>query len=136
LKFSFVSTNSDGDNRIFKIIVYDRITKHNVGYYNLGFGDLDLSTGELDDEAESNNGDMRKILATVVSTLAFIFEIHPNEKVHLDGSTHLRLQYYHKLVRDYYKKITERYVVEGCLDGRIESFSPEKEYDFILISLK
>lgn len=136
LQFSFVSADSEGENRVIKIIAYDIVKKHKVTYYNLGFGDLNTETMEVDDEAESNNGDMRKVLSTVVSTLPLFFELHPSKKVHLDDSTLLRKQYYHKLVRDYYRRITEHYVVEGCLDDIVEPFDVKKEYDFILISLK
>lgn len=104
LGFYFVSMNSEGENRVIKIIAYEQVTKHSITYYNLGFGDLNPDTGEVDDEAESNNGDMRKILSTVVSTLPYFFEMNPVEKVHIDGSTLLRKQYYHKLARDYYRR--------------------------------
>ncbi len=136
LKFSFVSYDSNGENRVIKIIAYDIVKKHKVTYYNLGFGDLNTATMEIDDEAESDNGDMRKVLSTVTSTLPFFFERHPTKKIHLDGSTLLRKKYYHKLVRDYYRRITEHYVVEGCLGSVVEPFDVKKEYDFILISLK
>lgn len=39
------------------------------GYFNLGFGDLDLQTREINDEITTNNGDGPKVLATVVSTM-------------------------------------------------------------------
>jgi hypothetical protein len=136
LQFSFVSADTEGENRIIKIIAYDVIKKHKVIYYNLGFGDLDAKTGEVDDEVESNNGDMRKILSTVVSTLPRFFQVHPTKKIHMDGSTLLRKQYYHKLVRDYHQRIAEHYLVEGCLNGTVERFDEKKEYDFLLISLK
>jgi len=136
LQFSFISINSEGENRVIKIIAYDIINKDKAIYYNLGFGDLNLETGEVDNESESNNGDMRKIFSTVVSTLPYFFEVHPTKKVHLDGSSSIRKRYYHKLVRDYYERIKEHYLVEGCLDGKIELFVPGTEYDFILISLK
>ena len=73
LRFYFVSMNSEGENRVIKIVAYEQVTKYNITYYNLGFGDLNPDTGEVDDEAESNNGDVRKILSTVVSTLPYFF---------------------------------------------------------------
>ncbi|MGG7034182.1 MAG: DUF6934 family protein [Flavobacterium sp.] len=34
------------------------------GYYNLGFGDLDLETKAINDEIVTNNGDGQKVLVT------------------------------------------------------------------------
>ena len=39
------------------------------GYFNLGFGDLDVETREINDEIITNNGNGQKVLATLVSTI-------------------------------------------------------------------
>lgn len=35
-------------------------------FWNLGFGDLDEKTGNISDSVVSDNGDGRKVLATVI----------------------------------------------------------------------
>jgi hypothetical protein len=130
-KFYFVSQNADGENRVIKIISYDKVVKSSGTYYNLGFGDLDQRTRLVDDKAISNNNDMRKILATVVSTLPDFFKVNPSAKVHIDGSTHLRTKYYHKLIRDYSVEINDSYKVAGFREGVEEEFDPQREYEFI-----
>ncbi len=40
---------------------------------------------------------------------------HPDQKVHVGGSTDTRKLYYHTLVRDYHALIAEYYFVEGCV---------------------
>lgn len=63
--FEFDSIGNKG--KITKIVQYTEMTVK--GYYNLGFGDLNPETKEINDEIITNNGDGQKVLATVVSTL-------------------------------------------------------------------
>lgn len=63
--FEFDSIGKKG--KIKKIVQYTEMSVK--GYYNLGFGDLDIETREVNDEVITNNGDGQKVLATVVSTL-------------------------------------------------------------------
>ena len=63
--FEFVSVGNKG--KVTKIVQYTEMTIK--GYYNLGFGDLDIETKEINDEIVTNNGDGQKVLATVVSTV-------------------------------------------------------------------
>jgi hypothetical protein len=74
LFFRFVSNGNLG--RINKVIQYDKMD-NNV--YNLGFGDENPLTGQVDDTIVTNNGDMTKILATVASSI-YVF-IQRNKKL-------------------------------------------------------
>ena len=51
--FEFVSVGNKG--KVTKIVQYTEMTIK--GYYNLGFGDLDIETKEINDEIVTNNGD-------------------------------------------------------------------------------
>lgn len=67
--FEFISEGPKG--RIKKIVQYSETNIENV--FNLGFGDYDEETGEIDDKTISNNNDSEKILTTVAATVyAFI----------------------------------------------------------------
>ena len=61
--FEFVSVGPKG--RIIKIIQYSPTNYKDL--YNLGFGDKNAETNEIEDEVISNNGDGEKVLATVVA---------------------------------------------------------------------
>lgn len=63
--FEFVSVGVKG--KIKKVVQYTEMSVK--GFYNLGFGDYNEETKEIDDEVVTNNGDGLKVLATVVSTL-------------------------------------------------------------------
>jgi len=53
---------------------------------NLGIGDL-LPNGSFDDKANSNNGDILKVLATVVYILKHYTSQNPEIMVFFTGST-------------------------------------------------
>jgi hypothetical protein len=108
--------------------------RHGRKYYNLEFGDLNAKTKRINDLAVTDNGDMRKVLKTVASTLEIFFDDFPNKFVHIDGSNSVRRAYYHKLIRDYYTFITPLFHVRGHTKGKLEDFRSGVEYDFIVVS--
>ncbi len=61
--FEFVSEGINGN--IHKLVIYSETHLHN--FYNLGFGDKNKATGQIDDNVITNNGDSEKVLATVAS---------------------------------------------------------------------
>lgn len=65
MAFEFVSEGSRGN--ISKLVIYSQTHLHD--FYNLGFGDKNESTGQIDDKVITNNGDSEKVLTTVGSTL-------------------------------------------------------------------
>ena len=72
--FEFISKGTQGS--IVKVIKYSKIFEEQE-IYNLGFGDKNMTTGELDDNVISNNGDTYRVLATVASTLHEFFNEFP-----------------------------------------------------------
>jgi len=62
--FEFVSEGRKGN--VSKLIIYNKTHLHN--FYNLGFGDKDKNTGEINGSVITNNGDSEKVLATVATT--------------------------------------------------------------------
>ena len=67
-RFEFDSQGPRG--KIRKMVQYTQYLSENL--FNLGFGDLDSATNEIDDLVITDNGDREKVLATVASTL-FVF---------------------------------------------------------------
>jgi hypothetical protein len=105
-----------------------------IEYFNLEFGDYNIRNDQLDDLAVTDNGDMRKVLKTVASTLEYFFDRFPGKMVRIDGSDQRRHAYYHKLIRDYYKFITPLYNVKGSINGSLRKFKAGMEYDFIVVT--
>lgn len=88
--FEFVSIGIKG--RINKLVIYSETDLQN--FYNLGFGDKNESTGEIDDEVVTNNGDSERVLATVASTLYTFTDKFPDAKIFATGSTKSRTRLY------------------------------------------
>ena len=92
--------------------------KHGGKYYNWGFGDLKLDehTGtytDIDDKSESNNGDVKTIFYTVISTLSEFFHIHPDAIVHVEGSNRQRTKVYRDLILRHWRQIESIYDIRG-----------------------
>jgi len=136
LAFTFVSRDPEGTNPVMKMITYVLTENKGEPYYNLGFGDCHPESDFPDDEAISNNGDMRKVLRTVISTLVIFFDEYPQETICITGSDSLRHNYYQKIVWDYRHIISQHYIIRGSINDHTEPFQKEKQYDFILITLK
>lgn len=54
---------SNGNNNVIKAVDYSySMTFNGLKVYNMGFGDLDLSTDEINDMVNTRNGDVYKVL--------------------------------------------------------------------------
>lgn len=83
-RFFFVS---DGKEEIVKAVDYTFIQPYGPGsLYNFGFGDFDPETDTIVDDANSNNGDMRQVFSTVLSTVPLFFATNPKDTIAVAGS--------------------------------------------------
>ncbi|QDK81467.1 hypothetical protein EXU85_23790 [Spirosoma sp. KCTC 42546] len=125
LNYMFVSEGPKG--RILKVISYSYLEDLEV--WNLGFGDYNILTDEIDDQIVSNNGDGRKILTTVAFTLNEFFATQPSAVVFFTGSTSRRTKVYGRAISSYWKDISDQFLVEGVNSyGVSEPFQQDKLY--------
>jgi hypothetical protein len=75
-------------------------------YFNLGFGDLNILTREVDDKIITNNGDDPKVLATVLSTMYAFTGKNPEAYIYATGSTELRTRMYRIGISNNLKELT------------------------------
>lgn len=129
LTFEFQSVGPVGT--ITKVVVYSPLPLL-TGYYNLGFGDLN-ELGDLSDEAVTNNGDMSKVLATVVSTLFVFFTVYPAATVYFRGSTGLRTQLYQRIIQSNLTDFESFLLILGIKNGAEQLFDKQTQYDSFLI---
>ena len=130
--FEFISVGTQG--RIKKLVQYTPTNYKDL--YNLGFGDKNEITGELDDTVISNNGDSEKVLATVVSTLYAFIDKHPNAMVYAKGSTHSRTRLYRAGITKYLNLIKEDFEIYGQLENQWHHFEKNVDYIAFLVKLK
>jgi hypothetical protein len=127
-RYTFTSI---GKRSIVKQVVFTHTGIRNI--VNMGFGDL-LSDGSIDDKANSNNGDIVKVLATTVHILRdFTFKF-PDTEIFFSGSTVERTKLYTRILRTYYTSFSKEFIIKGLIqDGEsyIErAFEPNADLKF------
>ena len=130
--FEFISVGTKG--RITKMIQYSPTNYKDL--YNLGFGDKNLETGEIDDLAISNNGDSEKVLATVVATVYAFTDKHPEAMVYATGSTKSRTRLYRMGISKYIDDVKIDFELFGETEDGWEEFEIDTEYLGFLIRKK
>ncbi len=130
--YKFVSHGPKGD--VTKVVVYSPKGVSNL--FNLGFGDKNEHTGELNDCVVTNNGDSAKVLATVASTVYFFTNLFPNALIVATGSTPARTRLYRVVISNNLETIKGDFEVFGLLDGEWEAFCQDTDYQAFLIKRK
>lgn len=125
---------SVGEKVIKKMVIYTKIEDpEDVGLsfdsivYNLGFGDFDEKTGELDDQIISKNGDTEKVLATVAETVNKFWTLYPNASIFFMGSVPKeekprRTRLYQMKINRYFAEISNIVDVGGYTGIKWENF--------------
>ena len=131
-RFEFVSEGNKGAIR--KLIEFQATSDEDV--YNLAFGDKDLSTGDLNDLAVTNNGDTEKVLATVVAALYVFFDNYPAAYVYATGSTKARTRLYRMGITKFYEEMNNDFYLYGQVGDDYPEFETGKEYDGFLAQRK
>lgn len=130
--FEFTSEGTHGS--IAKLVVYSETHLHN--FYNLGFGDKDEITGQIDDIVVTNNGDSEKVLATVASTLYIFMEKFPDAMVFATGSTKARTRLYRIGISNNIIEIQEDFNVYGLLNDNWQDFQKQTKFEAFLVIKK
>jgi hypothetical protein len=121
--FEFISVGDKGE--IVKIVQFLQISDN---LYNLGFGDKNLETGEISDIIVSNNGDSRKVLATVAASIYAFTSKNQNAFVFATGSTKARTRLYRIGIANNLDEILQDFDVFGLLSDELETFRKGVDY--------
>jgi hypothetical protein len=128
-RYTFTSI---GKRRIQKEVVFTPTIVPHV--YNLGFGDR-LPDGSIDDKANSNNGDIRRILATLVHILVDFTSALPEAEVFFSGSTDERTRLYARILRTYFPFFSKDFVIDALIKQKGKyiqvAFDPESPHTFV-----
>jgi len=106
--------------------------------FNLCFGDL-LPDGTIDDTVNSNNGDIVKVLATVVDILRAFCLQHHAVQIYFEGSTELRTILYARILKTYYTDIAMEFAIAGLTEeGEVITYDPliDRKYFGFLVKRK
>jgi hypothetical protein len=130
--FEFLSEGPKG--KIPKLVQYSETNIKDI--FNLGFGDKDTLSDEIDDTVISNNDDSRKVLATVAATVYAFTEAHRRPgymqreaREPEPGFTELE----YPLIS---RKIVIDFEVYGLKNGEWVTFTPNADFDAFLLRRK
>jgi hypothetical protein len=127
---------SEGPNgKIRKVVQFQQISI-SEDIYNLGFGDFNEGTGEVDDLSISNNQDTQKVLATVAKTVIDFMQQHPKSVVLAKGSTPSRTRLYQMGISQFWNEIGITFDVKGFKQGSWHPFERGKNFDAFFIVKK
>lgn len=115
---------SMGVKPVEKIVEFTPLAIKNI--YNLGFGDLQAD-GSIDDKANSNNGDIIKVLSTVIYIIKDFTEENPESKIIFSGSTKERTALYQRIIKTYLDDFRKEFLITA-LEGPPNS-PKETEFD-------
>jgi hypothetical protein len=128
---------SIGKGEIKKVVDFVSLKAKN--FINLGFGDLQPD-GSVDDKANSNNGDILKVFATIVNILKDFTSRHPEAVIFFAGSTADRTRLYGRILKTYYADFTEEFVVYAVTgtenDNYTIPFDPGDDFEFLAFLIK
>ena len=127
-RYFFESIGQKGS--VFKVVIF---TEFQNDVYNLGFGDYDFKTKQIDDTIVSDNGDMPKILATVASIVVRFFDKNPMAYIFFEGSTKSRTRLYQMAINRYYDEFSIYFDLLGLINGEPKPFQKNKSYESFLI---
>lgn len=127
---------SEGKRQIFKQVAFTPIGVGRI--VNMGFGDVQ-PTGAVDDKINSNNGDMVRVLATLVQILLDYTSKFPDAEVYFSGSTDERTRLYARIVRTYHKTFSKNFRISvlvgegaGLIEIPFESLDIREYFGFLI----
>jgi len=128
-RYTFTSI---GKKVILKEVVFTHTGVRNI--VNMGFGDV-LPDGSIDDTVNSNNGDIVRVLATIVQILIDFTMKFPDLKVFFAGSTLERTRLYARILKTYYSIFDRDFIINGIIkEGEQLSelpFEPKADVKFV-----
>jgi len=131
LHFDFISVGKKGE-------IHKRVTfiELEYGFFNMGLGDLNPESAEVDYFSVSDNGDRNNILATVSEIIVSFFELYPSHTIYFKGTSRSRTRLYQMAINHFYDELSERFHILGELDDKMTRFKRNTNYKSFLILKK
>lgn len=136
-EYEFVSI---GKSEIVKSVEFIPFDVPNT--FNLCLGDV-MPDGSIDDRANSNNGDLPRVLSTVVEIITNFTADLPSARVIFGGNNAIRTALYRRILKNNYELLSATYKITGVIinDDAMEEEEPfdplsEKEYVYFVVERK
>ncbi|HMR89569.1 MAG TPA: hypothetical protein PKD51_15520 [Saprospiraceae bacterium] len=131
IHFDFISVGKKGE-------IHKRVTfiELQYGFFNMGLGDLNPETDEVDFYSVSDNGDRNAVLATVSEVIEAFFDLYPSHTIYFKGTSKSRTRLYQMAINHYYDELSVRFHILGELDDKMTRFKKNTNYKSFLILKK
>ena len=130
-RFQFRSIGKRG---IFeKVISFSPL---NEDIYNLALLDYNPVTGEESDLSVTDNGDLPKVLATVMKAIRFFLKEYPDRLIYVKGSTDSRTRLYQISINKVYPLLKNDLIVWGHQNAEWVEVEPNLSFESFLIAKK
>jgi hypothetical protein len=84
--------------------------------FNFAFGDI-LEDGTVDVYANSNNGDVTKVFATVIQIIKVFANENPYATIFFSGSPPRHTALYQRILATYYDSISDEFIINALTDS-------------------
>jgi hypothetical protein len=128
LRYEFVSVSAEKEVR--KVVLLNQTEELEV--YNLALLDV-LDDGRLCDMTETNNNDLKTVIATVFQILNDFFDKNSLCYVMFRGSDLRRQRLYRLILNREYYELSQLFEIFGVQGGVPRPFAPNTDYEFYLI---
>jgi hypothetical protein len=133
-RYVFISI---GKKRIEKVVDFTPLKAKNT--MNLSFGDL-MADGSINYKANSNNGDILRVLATVVDILRHFTSRYPEVVIFFTGSTTERTRLYARILKTYYALFSKDFILYGVVgtesENKVIPFDPQSGMEYLVFLIK
>jgi hypothetical protein len=117
---------------IKKAVIYHKAIETNP-LYSLSFGDWNQEINWIDDRVITNNGDTKKILATVAATVVNFSMQNPDASIFAVGSTPSRTRLYQMNIASNLTFILPLFEIDGFIRNNWQSFQTGINYSALLL---
>ena len=131
-EYFFYSQGPKG--RIRKIVRFALMYNYPAPVYNLVLADWRKIDNNIDDEIITNNGDAKKVLATVGMIVLYFTDIFRNAIVHIKGNKAARNRLYQMNINIYLSQIQKIVYVYGSVNRKRQLFQKNVDYEKFFIS--
>lgn len=122
LYYTFISSGKNGD--IAKIVIFQELGNK---IFNLVLADFDFDKETFSDTAVSNNGDLSKILATVLAIILDFFRSKQNACIIMEANSTPKNKLYNRMVKNYYSTLKSKLRILIETENGLEEYSIDKE---------
>ena len=88
------------------------------------------------DDTRTNNGDLIKVMATVVHIIYTFLEEHIQATVFIEANTDSKSSLYNRIVTNYFQEFNQDFEILGKSKNKKESFTIGKKYESFYIRKK